>query len=101
MKILLKWAMFSILGAAAVAQTVEPGSGANRPSGSAPQAVTAADIQALRDALAAQQQQIQQLQRALAQRDQAAQATPQAAPQATVESNAAPQSTAAPPPSVA
>jgi len=63
MKSLIRWTVVPLLSAALFAQTSTP-----QPE----TAVTAADLQALKDALAAQQQQIQQLQQALAQRDQAA-----------------------------
>ena len=53
--------------------------------------MTAADVQALRDAIAAQQQQIQQLQQSLAQRDQAVQAAQQTAHQAQTEASDAQQ----------
>jgi hypothetical protein len=62
MRFLIRWTVVPLLSAALFAQTSTP-----QPE----PAVTAADLQELKDALAAQQQQIQQLQRALAQRDQA------------------------------
>jgi len=58
-------------------------------------AVTAADVQALKDGLAAQQQQILQLQQALAQRDQGAQEAQQLAQQAQAAANDAQQKAAA------
>ena len=88
MRTLGEWAVVFLLGAVAFAQNSTP-----RPP--ADFAVTAADIQALKDALAAQQQQIQQLQQALAQRDQAAQAAQQPAAQPTPSEP--PSSPAAPP----
>jgi len=58
-------------------------------------AVTAADVQALKDGLAAQQQQILQLQQALAQRDQAAEEAQQLAQQTQAAANDAQQKAAA------
>jgi len=81
MKFLMNFTMIMIFTVVVYAQSAAPVSQGT--ANAAP--VTAADIQALRDALAAQQQQIQQLQRELAQRDQAQQASPQAAPQAAAE----------------
>jgi hypothetical protein len=82
MRRLLQWTTIFLLSSLAVAQNAAPGSPT---ASSSPQtAVTAADIQALKDALAAQQQQIQQLERALAERDQTAQAKqPEAQPAET------------------
>src|SRR4029077_1484837 len=75
------WIVVPLLVASLAAQTATP-----RPKKKATKpaepAVTAADVQALKDALAAQQQQIQQLQQSLAQRDQAVQAAQQQAQQA-------------------
>src|SRR4029077_14641810 len=75
------WIVVPLLVASLAAQTATP-----RPKKKATKpaepAVTAADVQALKDALAAQQQQIQQLQQSLTQRDQAVQAAQQAAKQA-------------------
>jgi hypothetical protein len=88
MKLLMNFTMILIFTAAVYAQNADPGSQEAQQS-----PVTAADIQALRDALAAQQQQIQQLQRALAQRDQAQQTALQSAPQ----SAASPQQSPIPP----
>ena len=97
MKVLRMWAMLLMFSTAVLAQSAEPVSHETRPAANEPQAVTVADIQALRDALAAQQQQIEQLQRALAQRDQAQQPTPQPAQQAaTAAPTEAPQATATP-----
>jgi Putative porin len=58
-------------------------------------AVTAADVQALREALAAQQRQIQELQQSLGQRDQAVQQAQQVAQQAQTEASEVRQSVAA------
>ena len=76
MKSLIRWMVVPLLSAALLAQTstLTPDS-ATAKRGEI--AVTAADLQALKDALAAQQQQIRQLQRALAQRNQAVPATAQ------------------------
>lgn len=74
-----RWAMVPFLGAALFAQTATPHKAKKAP---AKPAVTAADVQVLKDALAAQQQQIQQLQQALNQRDRAVQSAQQQAQQA-------------------
>src|SRR5947208_1320909 len=82
MKRLLQWTTVFLLSSLALAQNATPGS--PTPNSPSQPAVTAADIQALKDALAAQQQQIQQLQRALAERDQTAPARqPEAQPAET------------------
>jgi Putative porin len=81
MRSLLRWTVVPLLSAALFAQTATPHR-KKAPAKGAEPAVTAADLQALKDALAAQQQQIQQLQQALAQRDQAVQAAQQQAQQA-------------------
>jgi len=67
MKTLLRWTMLLLLSSLVFAQSAAPGPQTNSSEGPP---VTAADIQALKAALAAQQQQIQQLQRALAEREQ-------------------------------
>ncbi len=89
MKRLLQWTMLFLLSSLALAQTAASGS---QTTNASPQpAVTAADIQALKDALAAQQQQIQQLQRALAEREQnIAPAQPVTQPAATVTGDVSP-----------
>jgi hypothetical protein len=76
MKSLIRWTVVPLLSAVVLAQTSTPSPETATAKGGEV-AVTAADLQALKDALAAQQQQIQQLQRALAQRDQAVPATAQ------------------------
>src|SRR6266481_3177469 len=82
MKSLLAWTVVPLLGMVVFAQSAARPQ-AKRVSAKAPETqVTAADVQALKDALAAQQQQIQQLQQSLAQRDQAVQAAQQQAQQA-------------------
>lgn len=77
---------FAALTTSAHAQT-EPQSSATAP---AQQAVTAADIQELRDALAAQQRQIQALQALLRNRDQAAEPSPTASVAVASAVNATP-----------
>ena len=100
MRIVLKWTVLLILGGAAFARSAgQSTQDASTSTGAVP-AVTAADIQALKDALAAQQQQIQELQRQLAARDQAQQSAPQssvppAAPVPTASSDT-PQATGTP-----
>jgi chromosome segregation ATPase len=78
-KALLAWTMVSLLSVPGVAQTATKPRSKRAPTKAAEPPITAADVQALRDALAAQQQQIQQLQQSLAQRDQAVQSAQQAA----------------------
>jgi hypothetical protein len=83
MKASFAWLVVPLLMTSLVAQTATPRSKTKKaPSKPAVPAVTAADVQALKDALAAQQQQIQQLQQSLTQRDQAVQSAQQAAQQA-------------------
>jgi hypothetical protein len=82
MKALLAWSIVPILAVGTIAETGAKPRSKKAPSKPAEPQVTAADVQALRNALAAQQQQIQQLQQSLAQRDQAVQAAQQAAQQA-------------------
>lgn len=94
MKALFAWTIALLLAVTAVAQTARPRS-KKPPAKAAEPQVTAADVQALRDALAAQQQQIQQLQQSLAQRDQAVQAAQQAAQQAQTAASDAQQKVAA------
>jgi hypothetical protein len=90
MKSSFAWLVVPLLTINLVAQTATPRPKAKKaPAKPAQPAVTAADVQALKDAIAAQQQQIEQLQQSLAQRDQAVQAAQQAAQQAqTAASNA-------------
>ena len=97
MKASFAWLVVPLLMTSLVAQTATPRSKTKKaPSKPAVPAVTAADVQALKDALAAQQQQIQQLQQSLAQRDQAVQAAQQAAQQAqTAATDAQQKATAA------
>lgn len=85
MKGLSGWAMLFLLSAASFSQNADPRSQASDPSPKAQAtAVTAADFQALKDALAAQQKQIEQLQRALAERN----AIPEAKPPDTAPAKA-------------
>jgi len=77
-----KWFVVPLLVTALFAQTTTKPKARKAPAKPAEPAVTAADVQALKDALAAQQQQIQQLQQSLAQRDQTVQAAQQQAQQA-------------------
>src|SRR5215470_3165800 len=91
MKVLSKWLLVIVLVPHGFAQTsVKPKARKAPPT----EVVTAGDIQALKDALAAQQQQIQQLQQALAQRDQAVQAAQQQAQQAQTAASDAQQKAA-------
>jgi hypothetical protein len=85
----------ALLVVAGVAQTAPKPRSKKLPAKTPEPAVTAADVQALRDALAAQQQQIQQLQQALAQRDQAVQSAQQTAQQAQAAATDAQQKVAA------
>src|SRR5215475_14824932 len=82
MKSSSKWLVVPLLVTALFAQTATKPKARKAPAKPAEPAVTAADVQALKDALAAQQQQIQQLQQALTQRDQAVQSAQQQAQQA-------------------
>jgi hypothetical protein len=82
MKSSSKWLVVPLLVTALFAQTATKPKTRKAPAKPAEPAVTAADVQALKDALAAQQQQIQQLQQALTQRDQAVQSAQQQAQQA-------------------
>src|SRR5436853_5849106 len=80
MKSVLRWCVVPLLATTLVAQT------AAKPKPKKPvarrAAVTAADVQALKDALAAQQQQIEQLRQAMQSRDAALQQAQQKAQQA-------------------
>jgi len=80
MKSVLRWCVVPLLATTLVAQTAaKPKS--KKPV-ARPRAVTAADVQALKDALAAQQQQIEQLRQAMQSRDAALQQAQQQAQQA-------------------
>ena len=90
MKSRLQWAMLFLFSTAVFAQTEAPRPQATEsPAKHAEAEVTAADLQALKDALAAQQRQIEQLQKALAQRDQTAQSARPAQPVQAVASEVA------------
>jgi Putative porin len=96
MRFHLRWTVIPLLSAAVFAQTTAvPHKGKKAPPKPAEPAVTAADVQALRDALAAQQQQIHQLQQSLAQRDQAVQSAQQQAQEAQTTASDAEQKAAA------
>lgn len=95
MKSLLAWTVVPLLAVAASAQSPVKPKAKKVPAKRAEPQVTAADVQALRDAIAAQQQQIQQLQQSLAQRDQTVQAAQQAAQQAQTAANDAEQKASA------
>jgi regulator of replication initiation timing len=84
MKSLLRWCVVPLLATTLVAQTA-PKPRARKAAKPAEPAVTAQDIQSLRDALAAQQQQIEQLKQALQQKDQAWQQAQQELQQAQQE----------------
>jgi hypothetical protein len=90
---LMKWWVAALLVPALFAQT-GPKARARKTSSPKEPAVTAGEVQALRDALAAQQQQIQQLQQAITQRDQSLDTVRQQAQQAQAAASAAQQATA-------
>lgn len=69
MKSVLRWCVVLILVANGFAQTATTTTAKRKPARAA--AITAKDVQELKDALAAQQQQIEQLRQQLTQRDQA------------------------------
>jgi hypothetical protein len=69
MKSVLRWCVVPLLATTLVAQTA-PRPKSRKAAPPAQPAVTAEDVQSLRDALAAQQQQIEQLKQQLQQRDQ-------------------------------
>jgi len=81
MKFLLRWFVVVFLAAAALAQTATTTTTAKKKSTTAA-AVTARDVQELKDALAAQQQQIQQLRDEMRRRDAALQQAEQKLQQA-------------------
>jgi len=95
MKSSWKWLVVPLLVTALFAQTATKPKARKAPAQPAEPAVTAADVQALKDALAAQQQQIQQLQQSLAHRDQAVEAAQQQAQQAQTAATDAQQKAAA------
>jgi hypothetical protein len=71
MKSALRWCVVSLLASTLLAQTTAKPKAKRAAAKPAPPALTLQDIQALKDALAAQQQQIQQLQQQVQQKDQA------------------------------
>jgi len=96
MKILAAFTLVPLTAALLFAQTATSHPKTRKaPAQSPVPAVTAADVQALKDAIAAQQQQIQRLQESLAQRDQAVQQAQQVAQQAQTTATEARQSIAA------
>jgi hypothetical protein len=78
MKSVLTWCVVPLLATTLVAQTAAK----PKPKKAAAKAVTAQDVQSLKDALAAQQQQIEQLRQEMQTRDAALQQAQQAAQQA-------------------
>ena len=89
MKAVLKWWVVVGLVTTLVAQTAPTKARSRRTTSSAKPAITAADVQALRDALAAQQQQIEQLRQQLQQSSQAWQQSQQQAQQQLQQAQAA------------
>jgi hypothetical protein len=82
MKSVLTWCAIPLLATALLAQDAGTTPPKKKAARKAVPAVTAADVQALRDAIAAQQQQIEQLRQALENKGQAAQQASQQAQQA-------------------
>ena len=95
MKFSLKWFLIPLLVTSLFAQTTTRTKARKVPAKPVEPAVTATDLQALKDTLAAQQQEIQQLQQALSQRDQTVQAAQQQAQQAQTTAAAAQQTATA------
>lgn len=95
MKTIFAFTLVPLTAALLIAQTATPHPKTKKTAKPPEPAVTAADVQALKDALAAQQQQIQQLQQSLAQRDQAVQQAQQEAHEAQTTASEARQSVAA------
>jgi hypothetical protein len=94
MKSSYRWCILPLLATSVLfAQTAQPKSTKKAPAKQP--AATAADVQALKDALAAQQQQIEQLRQQLSQRDQAVTAAQQQAAAAQQSANDAAAKTAA------
>src|SRR5437762_11306515 len=71
MKSVLRWCVVTLLATTLVAQTAAKPRAKKRAAKPAEPAVTLQDLQSLRDALAAQQQQIEQLKQEVLQKDQA------------------------------
>jgi Putative porin len=82
MKSVLRWCVVPLLATTLLAQTAAKPRTRKAAAKSAAPAVTAQDLQSLRDALTAQQQQIEQLRRELQQKDQAWQSAQQQLQQA-------------------
>jgi hypothetical protein len=80
---MMRWGVVLLLSTAVMGQTTTPTR--KRTAKPAPPAVTAADVQALKDALAAQQQQIEALRQEMQRRDQAFQQSQQQLQQAQNE----------------
>ena len=93
MKSALRWCVVPLLATTLVAQTA-PRPKSRKAATPAQPAVTAEDVQSLRDALAAQQQQIEQLKQQLQQRDQSWQQTQQQLQQAQTAATEAQQKVA-------
>src|SRR5207237_2477763 len=89
MKAVLKWWVVVGLVTTLVAQTAPTKARSRRTTSSAKPAISAADIQSLRDALAAQQQQIEQLRQQLQQSSQAWQQSQQQSQQQLQQAQAA------------
>ncbi len=89
MKFALRWCVVPLLATTLVAQMAPKPKTKKSAAKPAEPAITAADVQALRDALAAQQRQIDQLKQELQQRDQAFQQAQAAAAEATNKADAA------------
>src|SRR5713226_2954319 len=87
MKSVLRWCVVPLLATTLVAQTAATAKPKKKTAAKWTPAVTAQDVQTLRDALAAQQQQIEQLKQQLQQRDQAWQQAQAAAQAAASEAN--------------
>ena len=88
MKSLLRWCVVPLLATALLGQTATPTKAKKKPTARSG-AVTAEDVQALKDALAAQQRQIQQLRDEMRQRDAALQQAQQQMQQAQDAASAA------------
>jgi multidrug efflux pump subunit AcrA (membrane-fusion protein) len=93
MKSVLRWCVVPLLATTLVAQTA-PRPKSRKAAAPAQPAVTAEDVQSLRDALAAQQQQIELLKQQLQQRDQSWQQTQQQLQQAQTAATEAQQKAA-------
>ena len=94
MKSALRWCVVPLLATTLVAQTAPRPKSRKAAATPAQPAVTAEDVQSLRDALAAQQHQIEQLKQQLQQRDQSWQQTQQQLQQAQTAATEAQQKAA-------